>query len=118
MRKLDDFALQLLTAADAGVTELVLPDCAHLSEGGMIAALSRLATGRHVAHDPNDDDDDDAAAAPAAAAAAAAAAADGEGTEDGPAGVARLGLVDLGFCGRPRHLSNRERSGGESSGFP
>ena len=41
-RKLDDTALELLTQADASVTELVVPDCSHVSEEALVSALTRL----------------------------------------------------------------------------
>jgi len=48
VRKFDDHALGLLTAEDAGATELVLPNCSLLTEGAMKQALSRLAD--HATH--------------------------------------------------------------------
>ena len=81
-RKFDDNALGLLSATDAGVSELAIPDCSHLSEAAMFAALCRLVDGV----DPNEDSLNPHAS-PAYAPPAYR--------------TSRLSVVDLGMCGRP-----------------
>ena len=117
-RKLDDTALELLTQADASVTELVVPDCSHVSEEALVGALTRLtapppslpglsdvynnsrvsggggggsggaSTLLQLNPDDNDDSDDDDSCNPF-------------GRRAGAWTAPRLTLVDLGFCGRP-----------------
>ena len=99
VRKLDDTALELLTQPDASVTELVLPDCSHVTEEALINALTRLTeepaqppaspseeapSGLLDLNPDEEASDDEAAARPPLV-----------------SRLPRLSLVDLGFCGRP-----------------
>ena len=102
VRKLDDAALELLTQADASVTELIIPDCSHVSEDGLVAALTRLTTPPAdfgamapampqglLDLNPEDDDDD------------AGCGGGGGGGHFAFGGLPRLTLLELDFGGHP-----------------
>ena len=98
VRKLDDVALELLTQADASVTELIVPDCSQVSEEALVAALERLTNAGR----------DEGWPAVGGDGSYAPSAHGGDSYDYGggyppapPSWRPPLSLVDLGYCGRP-----------------